>query len=205
MTVIKNSTGKVVTVFNSRFSKDIPIDECLTLTDEDLCGDYNLAIAYFSLKGEKREVDLNVEESSWPRKRVYLSFKNESQFPIVSFVNVQGLAELELISHDVTLIGLIKQIRLKCIVCTDKEKALIADHAFTDEKDQKCCRKLMRLALILMFPIPLLLMPVGIYWLFNDEVVFAVMAFLFSIPWGIDLVYFLKMRKWKIAQKAEYE
>ena len=122
-----------------------------------------------------------------------------------AFVNVQGLAELELISHDVTLIGLIKQIRLKCIVCTDKEKALIADHAFTDEKDQKRCRKLMRLALILMFPISLLLMPVGIYWLFNDEVVFVVMAFLFSIPWGIDLVYFLKMRKWKIAQKAEYE
>ena len=205
MTVIKNSTGKVVTVSNSRFSKDIPIDECLALTDEELFGDYNLAIAYFSLKGEKREVDLNVEESSWPRKRIYMSFKNESQFPIVSHVNVEGQAELELTSHDVTLIGLIKQIRLKCIVCKDKEKGLIADHAFTDEKDQKRCRKLMRLALILMFPIPLLLMPVGIYWLFNDEVVFAVMAFLFSIPWGIDLVYFLKMRKWKIAKKAEYE
>ena len=203
MIVIKNSTGKVVNISNSCFSRDVSIDESLTLTDKELNGDRNLAIAYFSLKGEKSEVDFSVQESSWPRKRVYLSFKNESQFPIVSFVNVQGLTEVELISRDVTLIGLIKQIHLKCIVCTDKEKVLIADHAFVSEKDQKQCMKLLRLMLVFMFPIFCLLMLIGIHWFLTEKIVFAVMAFVFSIPWGIDLIYFLKMRKWKIAQKAE--
>ena len=110
---------------------------------------------------------------------------------------------MELISHDITLIGLIKQIHLKCIVCTDKEKVLIADHAFVSEKDQKHCMKLVRLMLVFMFPIFCLLMLIGIHWFLTEKIVFAVMAFVFSIPWGIDLIYFLKMRKWKIAQKAE--
>ena len=155
MVTVKNSTGKVIVVSHRLFQKDIPIDESITLTDAELSGDYHVSFSYFSLKNEQTEMDFGVEETNWPRKRVHMSFKNESRFPIVSYVNLEGKTELEIQKDDILLCALlfVKQIRLKRLLCKCGNQFLSARYTFACEQDKKRCLKLLRLVVIFTFPI----------------------------------------------------
>lgn len=202
MITVKNSTGKVIVISHRLFQKDIPIDESITLTDAELSGDHHVSFSYFSLKNEQTDVDFGVEVTDFPRKRAYLSFKNESRFPIVSYVNLEGKTELEIQKDDILLCALsfVKQIRLKRLLCKCGNQFLSARYTFACDRDKKRCLKLLRLVLVFTFPIALLLMAGGIYSLFADKTPVAIVALILSAFPVFDLFYFIKMRNWHMKE-----
>ena len=62
MKTIINNSNHVITVSNTYFSKDIPINEILTISDEEINGDPFLNFKFFSLK-EKNENKIEVEQT----------------------------------------------------------------------------------------------------------------------------------------------
>ena len=85
MITINNQTERVIVVYNSSFSADIPIGKTVEIEPSQLGGDSKLFCRYFSDCGEEVTLDYGVKESGWfGRRKIALYYENESTFSLVT-------------------------------------------------------------------------------------------------------------------------
>lgn len=201
MLTIKNNTDRVVTVYNGYFQKEIPINEAISIPDDEMQNDHTLKIKYFSLKSE--QADTNIEIKRDFRRKIGVDLYNDSQFPIVTAVNAQNKAELTIEEDDTPLPFLalfFKRATLKRLYCP---KLPIAQSLFCNATDKKQLLRLLRWELLFMIPFAILLvLATVVFWIERIEMTIAIVSsvltilFVFCDCWNI--YYYRSARKWRV-------
>ena len=95
MLIIKNSTGTVLEVFNKSFSKEIPIGEEISVSYEEINGDYDISFKYFGLNEEKSHLKSEWKTRSFGRRRLVYNREKEYDIPVLTVVNVNDCENIE--------------------------------------------------------------------------------------------------------------
>lgn len=201
MKTIVNNSGHVITVSNSNFSIDIPIGEKVTVSDEEICGDYNFALKKVA---KSRVTERSVEEinrfgKSGPLVGLY--------FSRITFINMQtqfNVCDIDeiVVSEKTTEINIwtanFKKISLNRLLIensSSKENTL-----FLNNSDRKYFIRWMIPELIITFLLSLILMGVSAYvfiepYEFGERLFIAVLTLLALCGHIKKVVYFAKFRR----------
>lgn len=135
---INNKTGKVITVYNKYFTRDIVIDEIAEITDDELNGDYRLKIRYTTLREELEWFEFDCVKSL---SKNVVSLDHYSDIPIALVFDLRGVSEAVFENDDLLLPLLLmcfKKTTLKCIKCVaDGNELKNCDGHFLSAKEKK--------------------------------------------------------------------
>lgn len=109
-----NQTDSIITVFNSKFYKNVERGESLVITDEMLGGDMKLSVKDLSMNAERIEDNIQTKREGG---RFAWRFVRESSFPCISTVSVEGVSELKVTPASWRFIPIYKLFRVKLSLC----------------------------------------------------------------------------------------
>ncbi len=109
-----NQTDSIITVFNSKFYKNVERGDTLVITDEMLGGDMQLSVKDLSMNAERIEDNIQADREG---KRFRWRFTRESSFPCISTVNVEGVSELKVTPASWWMAPIYKFLRVKLSLC----------------------------------------------------------------------------------------
>ena len=109
-----NQTDSIITVFNSKFYKNIERGDTLVITDEMLGGDMSLSVKDLSMNAERIEDNIQANREG---RRFKWRFVRESSFPCISTVNVEGVSELKVTPASWWMAPMYKLLRVKLSLC----------------------------------------------------------------------------------------
>ncbi len=109
-----NRTDSIITVFNSKFYKNVERGESLLVTDEMLGGDTHISVKDLSMNAERIEDNIQTNREA---QRFSWRFVRESSFPCISTVNVDGVSELVVKPAAWFIAPLYKLLRVKLSLC----------------------------------------------------------------------------------------
>ena len=113
MKTIKNNTDHVITVCNGYFSKNIAINETISVSDQEIRNNYVLKFKFFSLK-EKTENELEVVRTIG--NRIGLWFKSISYIPLQTEFDIKDYNEIVLETHSTEIIFITKFFKKTCLL-----------------------------------------------------------------------------------------
>lgn len=205
MLTIQNETEKVLVVYNTLFSKNIPIGENIEIKSELLQGDDKLFCRYLYARGEEETVEYGIEREKI-RRRLYINYERISTFPLVTVFSTKNMQTLCLKEESIPLryISLFKTVRLKRIIMETNNQM---EYLFLDTQSKSRFLKLMRRALLFL-PLAIIFLLVCIEYLVRPEfdwmektmMIFALLSVSFMI--FRDVYYYFKGRKWKCCDKT---
>lgn len=109
-----NKTDSIITVFNSKFYKNVERGDSLTITDEMLGGDMSLSVKDLSMNAERIEDNIQADREG---KRFGWRFVRESSFPCISTIGIEGISELVVKPSSWFMAPLYKLFRVKLALC----------------------------------------------------------------------------------------
>ena len=158
MKTIINNTGHVIVVSNNYFSKEIAIDDTVTITDSELNHDNILSVRFFSLKSTKTKNKIEVFRDI--DRSLLLWFSSSSKIPLQTEMNVKDsdtvVLTTQTLSFHLWITLCIKNIQLQRIVV--KKDKIPHTFSFVNSIDQKSFFRKLCLELAILFPICLLLL-----------------------------------------------
>ena len=133
-----NQTDSIITVFNSKFYKNIERGDTLTVTDEMLGGDMTLSVKDLSMNAERIEDNIQADREG---RRFGWRFVRESSFPCISTVSVEGVSELKVIPASWFMAPLYKFLRVKLSLCffdfiADGREIKADENSYIDKVDR---------------------------------------------------------------------
>lgn len=169
MIIVDNQTKRVVTIYNTNYSVDIPIGETVEIDTEQLGNDGNLFCRYFSANGEEISVDYGIKRGGI-RRRMHGYYENESAFSLVTLFQVKDGQSFCLKEESVSLrqILLFKVVRLKKISVMSSSGNVKSENLFYDALSKRRFLSLMRMSAFLL-PVAAILLLIGAVGLFNNE------------------------------------
>ena len=176
-----NKTDSIITVFNSKFHKNVERGDTLVITDEMLGGDMQLSVKDLSMNAERIEdnIQTNREDAKFRWR-----FVRESSFPCISTVSIDGVSELKVTPASWWIAPLYKFLRVKLALCYF---AFVADGTPIKEVENSYIDKVDRTSILRSLIIELVI--VGALTLF---MLFAsVSAIIEAIFWPVMLAVFL--------------
>ena len=109
-----NKTDSIITVFNSKFYKNVERGDTLVITDEMLGGDMSLSVKDLSMNAERIEDNIQADREG---KRFVWRFVRESSFPCISTIGIEGISELVVKPSSWFMAPLYKFFRVKLALC----------------------------------------------------------------------------------------
>ena len=109
-----NKTDSIITVFNSKFYKNVERGDTLVITDEMLGGDMSLSIKDLSMNAERIEDNIQADREG---RRFRWRFVRESSFPCISTIGIEGISELVVKPASWFMAPLYKLFRVKLALC----------------------------------------------------------------------------------------
>ena len=109
-----NKTDSIITVFNSKFYKNVERGDTLVITDEMLGGDMSLSIKDLSMNAERIEDNIQADREG---RRFRWRFVRESSFPCISTIGIEGISELVVKPASWFMAPLYKFFRVKLALC----------------------------------------------------------------------------------------
>ena len=109
-----NETDSIITVFNSKFYKNVERGDTLVITDEMLGGDMSISVKDLSMNAERIEDNIQADREGG---RLRWRFTRESSFPCISTVGIQGISELKVKPSSWWMAPLYKFLRVKLALC----------------------------------------------------------------------------------------
>jgi len=138
---IINRTESVLEINNSLFSCEIPIGEEIIIADEQLYGDYELTVKYFSLNSEKSHVTSSWKIQKIPyRKTLIYEREKEYKIPALTTVNVKGYDEIIIEGNDIsawTLLPFVVNMNVKRVRCKANGKKIPCKVEFLQAKSKR--------------------------------------------------------------------
>ena len=146
MLSIKNSMAKVAVIYNDNFEVEIPIHKHAVISDEEIGGSNIIYIKFFSLKDEQQSTHFDAKRAF--NRRLVVEAWNESVFPTVAEIDINGISELTLLEEDAfmpSLIMFFKKITLKKIrILSGGNECKNVKYSFVNEKDRKRFARFLR-------------------------------------------------------------
>lgn len=109
-----NETDSIITVFNSKFYKNVERGDTLVITDEMLGGDMSISVKDLSMNAERIEDNIQADREG---RKLRWRFVRESSFPCISTVGIQGISELKVKPSSWWMAPLYKFLRVKLALC----------------------------------------------------------------------------------------
>ena len=133
-----NQTDSIITVFNSKFYKNVERGDSLTITDEMLGGDMSLSVKDLSMNAERVEDNIQTDREG---QRFRWRFVRESSFPCISTINVDGVSELKVTPASWWLAPVYKLLRVKLSLCffdfiVDGKEVKAEENSYIDKVDR---------------------------------------------------------------------
>ena len=133
-----NQTDSIITVFNSKFYKNVERGDSLTITDEMLGGDMSLSVKDLSMNAERIEDNIQTDREG---QRFRWRFVRESSFPCISTINVDGVSELKVTPASWWLAPVYKLLRVKLSLCffdfiADGKEVKAEENSYIDKVDR---------------------------------------------------------------------
>ena len=133
-----NQTDSIITVFNSKFYKNVERGDSLTITDEMLGGDMSLSVKDLSMNAERIEDNIQTDREG---QRFRWRFVRESSFPCISTINVDGISELKVTPASWWLAPVYKLLRVKLSLCffdfiADGKEVKAEENSYIDKVDR---------------------------------------------------------------------
>lgn len=205
MLTIQNQTEKVLVVYNTLFSKIIPIGENIEIKSEQLQGEDKLFCRYLYVGGKEETVDYGIKQTKI-RRRLYIYYERIATFPLATVFSTKNMQTLclkeELIPLSIT--SIFRTVHLKRIITETNNQM---EYLFFDTQSKSYFLKFMRRALLFL-PVALILLLGCIDCLVRPEFdwmekTMLILAFL-SISFMIfrDVYYYFKGRKWKCLENT---
>ena len=196
MKKIINRSGHVLTISNRCFSRDIPIDSELVISDEEVGGDYCLTIEFFSHKHLKKENTVELKRGLDNIAGIWVDM--HSSIPMKTVVDLKDYTEALVTEKDIEfhfLTLLIKRISLRRAHvedCPSKEKT-----EFVSDMDRRYFKRWLFWELLITF----FLFPFLIYasffatWGRFEQISLSLITVAFVFCYARKLVYLVRYFK----------
>ncbi len=167
---IINRSGHVITVSNRYFTKEVPIDAELTVSEEEIQNDYGFTLEFFSQKHMKKENKIELKRGIDNIAGIWVDM--HSAIPMKTAVDFKDGSEAVVTEKDIEFHFLtlpFKRISLRkphVEGCSSKEKT-----EFASDKDRRYFKRWLLLELLVTF----FLIPLLIYASYAS----------FSLAWGL--------------------
>ena len=176
-----NQTDSIITVFNSKFYKNVERGATLTVTDEMLGGDMTLSVKDLSMNAERIEDNIQTNREG---KRFSWHFVRESSFPCISTISVEGASEVKVTNADWRFVPMYKLLRVKLSLCyfdfvVDGAELMATENSYIDKVDRTSILRSLIIELVLVGALTL-------FMLFAS-----VSAIIEAILWPIMIAVFL--------------
>ncbi len=176
-----NQTDSIITVFNSKFYKNVERGATLTVTDEMIGGDMTLSVKDLSMNAERIEDNIQTNREG---KRFSWRFVRESSFPCISTISVEGASEVKVTNADWRFVPMYKLLRVKLSLCyfdfvVDGAEVKATENSYIDKVDRTSILRSLIIELVLVGALTL-------FMLFAS-----VSAIIEAILWPIMIAVFL--------------
>ncbi len=126
-------------VFNKSFSRQIPIDGEICISDEETNGDYDLFFKYFALNDEKSHLKSEWKTRSFGRRRLVYDREKEYDIPVLTVVNVKGYEKITVEKDNVesiTILPFMISKSIRKVKCKSNGKKLPCSVEFLHKKSK---------------------------------------------------------------------
>lgn len=146
-----NQTDSIITVFNSKFYKNVERGDTLTITDEMLGGDMSISVKDLSMNAERIEDNIQADREG---KRFRWRFVRESSFPCISTIGTEGISELVVKPASWFMAPMYKFLRVKLALCyfdfvADGTPVKSEENSYIDKVDRNSILRSLIIELVL--------------------------------------------------------
>ncbi len=146
-----NQTDSIITVFNSKFYKNVERGDTLVITDEMLGGDMSLSVKDLSMNAERIEDNIQTDREG---QRFRWRFVRESSFPCISTIGIEGISELVVKPASWFIAPMYKLLRVKLSLCffdfiADGKQIKADENSYIDKVDRNSILRSLIIELVL--------------------------------------------------------